>query len=65
MEEGNKNAKYEEWQAVRGGGERLTDMHTCSLVAVVFKDTALKVNPVFQLHPEAILIFPRMCGSVN
>ena len=37
----------------------------CSLVAVVFKDTVLVVNPVFQLHPEAILIFSRMCSSVN
>ena len=40
-------------------------INTCSLVAVVFKDTALVVNPAFQLHAEAILIFPRMCGSVN
>ena len=38
---------------------------SCNLVVVVFKDTALVVNPVFQLHPEAILIFPRMCGSVK
>ena len=36
-----------------------------SLVAVVFKDTALVVNPVFQLHAEAIFIFPRMCSSIN
>ena len=36
----------------------------CSLVAVVFKDTALVVNPLFQLHAKGILIFPRMCGSV-
>ena len=39
--------------------------NTCNLVSVVFKDTALVVNPVFQLHAEAIFIFPRMCGSVN
>ena len=37
----------------------------CSLVVVVFKDTVLVVNPVFQLHAEAILIFSRMCSSVN
>ena len=38
----------------------------CSLVAVVFKDTALGVNPVFQLHAKGIPIFPRMCvNEVN
>ena len=37
----------------------------CSLVVVVFNDTMLEVNPVFQLHAEAILIFPRVCGGVN
>ena len=26
----------------------------CSLVAVVFKDTALVVNPLFQLHAKGI-----------
>ena len=33
-------------------------IHTCSLVTVVFKDTTLVVNPVFQL-----LNILRACGS--
>ena len=37
----------------------------CSLVVLVFKGSTLLVFPVFQPHTWSILIYARMCGSVN
>ena len=40
-------------------------VYICSLVALVFKGSALLVFPVIQPHTYSVLIDARMCGSVN